>query len=59
MHHARTLPWRGGGAGAPPRILRDYLGVDGLFPVYSLSDFERRFRVSMAVFLKIYHGIKD
>jgi len=40
-------------------ILRDYLGVDGLPPVYSLLDFERRFRVPMAVFLKIYHAIKD
>jgi len=40
-------------------ILRDYFGVDGLPPVYNMLDFERRFRVPMAVFQRIYHAIKD
>ena len=40
-------------------ILRDYFGVDGLPPVYGLREFERRFRVPMSVFLRIYHAIKD
>jgi len=39
-------------------ILRDYFGVDGLPPVYGLREFERRFRVPMPVFLRIYHAMK-
>jgi len=40
-------------------ILSDYFGVDGLPPVFGREQFERRFRVRMAVFLRIYRAIKD
>jgi len=40
-------------------ILRDYFGVDGLPPVFGRQQFERRFRVPLPVFLRIYHAIKD
>jgi len=40
-------------------ILRDYFGVDGLPPVVGREQFERRFRVPMSVFLRIYRAIKD
>jgi len=40
-------------------ILRDYFSVDGLPPVFGREQFERRFRVPMAVFLRIYRAIKD
>jgi len=34
-------------------ILRDYFGADGLRPVFGREQFERRFRVPMAVFLRV------
>jgi len=40
-------------------VLRDYFGVDGLPPVFGREQFERRFRVPMAAFLRIYRAIKD
>jgi len=40
-------------------ILRDYVGVDGLAPVYGLREFERRVRVPTPVFLCIYRAIED
>ena len=40
-------------------ILRDSFGVDGLPPVFGRQQFERRFRVPLPVFLRIYHAIKD
>jgi len=40
-------------------ILRDYFGVDGLPPVYSTDQFERRFRVPRAVFFRIFNALKD
>lgn len=39
-------------------ILRDYFGANGEPSVYDEADFERRFRVPRAVFLKIYDDIK-
>jgi len=39
--------------------VRDYFGVDGIPPVYGLREFERRFRVPMPVFLRIYHAFQD
>lgn len=40
-------------------ILRDYWGVDGEPPVYQEVDFERRFRVPRAVFMKVYNAVKE
>jgi len=40
-------------------ILRDCCRVDVLPPVHGMREFERRFRVPMPVFLRIYHKIKD
>ena len=40
-------------------ILRDYFGLDGAPPVYGEKDFERRFRVPRAVFMRIYQAVKD
>jgi len=40
-------------------ILRDYFGLDGLPPVFGPVQFERRFRVPMPVFLRIYQAIKS
>ena len=40
-------------------ILRVYFGVDGLPTVHGLREFERRFRVPLPVFLRIYNAIKD
>lgn len=40
-------------------ILRDYFGLGGAPPVYSESDFERRFRVPRAVFVRIYRAVHD
>jgi len=39
-------------------ILRDYFGRDGAEPVYGEADFERRFRVSRAVFVRVYDAIR-
>jgi len=36
-----------------------YFGVDGLPPVFGRQQFERRFRMPLPVFLRIYHAIKD
>ena len=40
-------------------IVRDYFGVDGLPPIYSTDQFERRSRVPRAVFLRIFNALKD
>lgn len=40
-------------------ILRDYFGANGAPPVYSEADFERRFRVPRAVFVRVYRALKD
>lgn len=40
-------------------ILRDYFGINGRPPVYDETDFERRFRVPRAVFLRVYEAIKS
>jgi len=40
-------------------ILRDYSGLDGLLPVFGRVQFERRFRVPMPVFLRIYRAIRS
>jgi len=40
-------------------ILRDYLGVGGLPPIYDERDFETQFRVPRAVFRRVYLAVKD
>jgi len=40
-------------------ILRDYLSVSGLPPIYDERDFETRFRVPLAVFWRVYMAVKD
>lgn len=40
-------------------ILRDYLGLDGAPPDYHKRDFEWRFRVPRAVFMRLYNAPKD
>lgn len=40
-------------------ILRDYFGVDGKPLVYDEDDFETRFRVPRAVFLRVYRAVRD
>jgi len=39
-------------------ILRDNFGLDGFPPAHDEVDFERRFRVSRSVFLRIYDALK-
>jgi len=40
-------------------ILRDYWGADGEPPVFDEADFESRFRMPRAVFMRVYNDIKD
>jgi len=40
-------------------ILRGYWGVDGEPPVFDEADFECRFRMPRAVFMRVYNDIKD
>lgn len=40
-------------------ILRDYFGADGAPPLYGEEAFERRFRVTRPIFLRIYNDIRD
>lgn len=40
-------------------ITRDHFGVDDAPPVYDEADFERRFRVPKAIFLRVYEAVRD
>jgi len=40
-------------------ILRDYWGVDGEPPVFDEADFESRFRMPRAVFMRVNNDIKE
>lgn len=40
-------------------IRRQYFGVDGRAPTYDEADFQRRFRMPRALFMRIYEDLKD